>query len=214
MKRVAKIVGAMALVTLAGIASPFAMAADSGWYGGFNIGQSKATIDDDDITDSLLAEGFTAVSINDDDSDTAFKLFGGYKFNKNFALEGGYFDLGEFGYTATTVPAGTLEGNIRLKGVNLDAVGILPITEKFSAFGRIGVQYARAKDSFDVTGAVTVADANPSENATNYKLGLGVQYDFTKNVGVRGEWERYRIDDAVGNRGDIDMLSVGLIVAW
>jgi OOP family OmpA-OmpF porin len=47
--------------------------------------------------------------------------------------------MGKFGFTATTVPAGTLSGNIQLKGLNLDAVGILPITEKFSAFGRAGL---------------------------------------------------------------------------
>ena len=89
---------------------------------------------------------------------TGYKLFGGYKFNKNFALEGGYFDLGKFGFTATTVPAGTLNGNIKLKGLNLDAVGILPIAEKFSAFGRVGLNYAQAKDSFTGTGAVSRAD--------------------------------------------------------
>lgn len=28
---------------------------------------------------------------------------------------------------------------------------------------------------------------------------------------MRGEWERYRVNDAVGNKGDIDMLSIGLV---
>jgi len=33
--------------------------------------------------------------------------------------------LGRFGFTATTIPAGTRSGNIKLKGLNLDVVGIL-----------------------------------------------------------------------------------------
>jgi len=38
-------------------------------------------------------------------------------------VEGGYFNLGKFGFTASTTPAGTLTGTIKLQGVNLDAVG-------------------------------------------------------------------------------------------
>ena len=211
MKRVAKAVGALGLVGFAAMNSQFAVALDPGWYGGLSIGQSKAKIDDARITDSLLGSGLTTTSMTDDKHDTGFKLLGGYKFNRNFALEGGYFNLGEFGFTSTTNPAGTLTGKIKAQGLNFDAVGILPITEQFSAFGRIGAQYAQVKDSFSGTGAVTVADPSPSKSAFNYKVGLGVQYDFTKSLGLRGELERYRIDDAVGNRGDVDMLSVGLV---
>ena len=198
-------------MALAAIASPFAMADDSGWYGGVNVGQSRAKIDDARITGGLLGGGFTTTSITDDDRDTGYKLFGGYQFNKNFALEGGYFDLGKFGFTATTVPAGTLSGNIRLKGVNLDAVGILPITDKFSAFGRVGLNYAQARDSFTGTGLVNVLNANPSKRDTNVKVGLGLQYAVTEALAMRVEAERYRINDAVGNKGDIDLVSFGLI---
>ena len=190
------------------------MAADSGWYGGINIGQSRAKIDDAGITRGLLGSGFTTTSISDDDRDTGFKLYGGYQINKNFALEGGYFNLGKFGFTATTVPAGTLKGDIKLQGLNLDAVGILPINQKFSAFGRAGVNYAQAKDSFSGTGLVNVTNPNPSKREANYKFGVGLQYNFTESLGMRAEAERYRINDAVGNRGDIDLLSVGLVYSF
>lgn len=203
--------GTLSLVALAVIASPFAIADDSGWYGGANIGQSKATIDDARITSSLLGSGFSGVSIADENRDLGFKVFGGYQFNKNFALEGGYFDLGRFGFMATTTPAGTLSGDIRLKGLNLDAVGILPLTEKFSVFGRIGANYAQATDSFAGTGAVRVLNPNPSTRETNLKLGVGLQYALTESMAMRAEVERYRINDAVGNKGDVDLVSVGLV---
>ncbi len=211
MKSITKTVSVLGLVGCAVIASPFAVADDSGWYIGGNIGQSKAKIDDARITGSLA--GFTSSSISDNNSDTGYKFFGGYKFNRNFALEGGYFNLGRFGFTATTqLPAGTLSGNIKLDGMNLDAVGIFPITEKFSAFGRVGLNYAEAKDNFTNTGAVPArANLNPGKYATNPKAGLGLQYDFTQSIGMRAEAERYRIDDAVGNKGDIDLISVGLV---
>jgi OmpA-OmpF porin, OOP family len=211
MKRVAKTVGTLGLVALAATNNPFAVADDSGWYGGFNIGSSQAKIDDVRIIGGLQGRGLTTTSIADDDRDFGYKLFGGYQFIKYFALEGGYFDLGRFGFKATTVPAGTLSGNIKLKGLNLDAVGILPLTEKFSAFGRVGVQYARAEDSFAGTGAVSVANPNPTKREANYKFGVGLQYAFTESLGMRIEAERYRINDAVGNHGDIDLFSAGLV---
>ena len=207
--KLARASGTLGLAALAAFASSFATAQDSGWYGGLNIGQSRAKIDDERITGNLLGAGF-ASTIVDDDRDTGYKLFGGYKFNKNFALEGGYFDLGKFGFTATTVPAGTLTGDIKLRGLNLDAVGILPITSRFSAFGRVGLNHAEARDSFTGTG-IAVLNPNPSKRDTNYKFGAGLQYDFTESLGMRVEAERYRINDAVGNKGDIDLFSVGLI---
>jgi OOP family OmpA-OmpF porin len=211
MKKVIKAVGSLGLVGCAVIASPFAMADDSGWYGGANIGQSRATIDDARITSGLLGGGFSTSSIIDEDRDRGYKIFGGYQINKNFAFEGGYFDLGKFGFTATTVPAGTLSGNIRLQGLNLDAVGTLPVTEKFSVFGRVGANYAEARDAFSGTGSVSVLNPNPSKRDTNLKLGLGLQYALTESLAMRAEVERYRINDAVGNKGDVDLVSVGLV---
>lgn len=203
--------GALGLAALATLASPLAIAQDAGWYGGANVGRSAATIDDARINSSLLSRGFSSSTIVDDDRSTGYKIFGGYQLNKNFAIEGGYFDLGNFGYTASTVPAGTLNGNIKLRGLNLDLVGIVPLTEKFSAFGRAGLNYAQARDSFSGTGAVRVTDPNPRKNSTNYKLGLGLQYALTESLDLRAEAERYRVNDAVGNRGHVDLVSVGLV---
>jgi OOP family OmpA-OmpF porin len=202
------------LLALTLIASPMAMAQDSGWYLGANLGQSKAKIDDVRITSGLLGAGFTTTSIKDGDKDLGFKLFAGYQFNKYLALEGGYFDLGKFDFTAVTVPTGTLDGEIKLKGVNFDLVLSLPFTENFSGFGRVGANYAEAKDTFVGTGSVNVLDPNLSARGTNVKFGFGFQYDFTKAFGMRAEAERYRINDAVGTKGDVDLLSVGVLVRF
>jgi len=211
MKKLAKTVGTLGLVGCAVMNSPLSMAADSGWYGGLGIGQARTEIDNAGIKSELLGAGLTTSTMSNDERDFAYKIFGGFKLNRNFALEAGYFDLGEFGFKATTSPTGTLTGKLKLRGLNFDAVGILPLAERFSAFGRIGLQYAQTKDSFAGTGSVPVADTSPSKNAANFKAGLGVQYDLSEALGLRGELERYRINDAVGNRGDINMASVGLV---
>jgi len=204
----AKVLGAVAMLA---IVSPLAMAADPGWYTGGDIGQSRAKMDDDKITSGLLGAGFTTTSIKEDENDIAYKIFGGYQFNKNFALEGGYYDLGKFGFTATTVPAGTLSSEIKLKGLSFDILGIIPFNEKFSAFGRVGLTYVDTRDSFDGTGAVVPTDSHPDNKGANYKFGLGLQYDFTQAFGMRVEAERYRVNDAVDNKGDIDVASIGVV---
>jgi OmpA-OmpF porin, OOP family len=184
---------------------------DTGWYLGGNIGQTRADIDEQRIADSLLQNGFSNTLVKDDSSDRGYKLFGGYQFNRYLALEGGYFDLGKFNFSATTSPPGTFNGDIKLRGVNLDVVGFIPFTEKFSAFGRLGVNYAEAVDKFSGTGFVHVMSPNAKERDTNLKVGAGLQYAFTEKLAMRLEAERYRIGDAVGHKGDVDLLSVGLV---
>lgn len=203
---------ALGLMALALIVSPMAAADDTnGWYVGGNAGRSFATIDDDRIRARLLGAGAASVAIEDDDRSTAYKAFGGYQFNRNFAVEGGYFDLGSFGYRATTVPAGTLTGEAKIRGLNLDLVGILPLSEKFSAFGRVGLTHAKTTDRFRGTGVLSTSNSNPSTTDTNYKFGAGLQYAVTDNFALRAEIERYRVNDAVGNKGDVDLASIGLV---
>jgi OmpA family protein len=120
--------------------------------------ESRAKIDDSRIANGLLVDGFTTNSISDDNHHFGFKAFGRYEINRYFALESGYFDLGKFGFMADTLPAGSLRGDINIKGVNFDAVGSVPIGDKFSLFARVGVNYADSKDSFSGTGAVAVID--------------------------------------------------------
>lgn len=200
------------MATLCALSCSAAFAEDTtGWYAGGDVGRSSATIANSRISAGLAGAGLTTTSIVDRDRSTGFKLYGGYKVNQNFALEGGYVDLGKFGFTANTLPAGTLNGDIRLKGLNLDLVGILPVTDKFSVLGRVGATSLQARDSFSGTGAVGVSNPNPSKRDTNYKVGVGVEYAVTDRLGVRAEVERYRVNDAVGNKGHIDMVSVGLV---
>ena len=202
----------LALASLGSLIAAPSFAQEGGYYyGGLSLGQSRAKIDEERITASLLAAGFTSTGFTRDESDTAYKLFGGYQFNRYFGLEAGYFNLGKFGFTATTTPPGTLNGSIKLQGLNLDLVGTLPLSERFAVIGRVGAQAARSRDSFSGTGAVTVGNPNPSARDTTYKVGAGLQYAFSPSFLVRGEAERYRVNDAVGNHGDVDMVSISLV---
>ncbi len=211
MQRVAKALRILGFAGFATLGSQSAIATDPGWYVGGNVGQSVAEIDKQGITSGLLDSGLTTISLNSDAHDLGFKVFGGYQFNRYLAVEGGYFNLGKFGFTATTSPPGTLDGTVKLQGANFDVVGTVPVTDTFSAFGRVGVNHAESDGSFTGTGAVTVLDSNPGDWDTSYKFGFGLQYDFTEYFSIRAEAERYRINDNIGNDGDVDLFSAGMM---
>jgi len=209
----------MRLAGLAGLASlaaaPAFAESDPGYfYGGASIGQSRSKIDDARISANLLSQGLVTSAMSNDEQALAWKAFGGYQLNRYVGIEAGYFSLGHFGFSSTTVPAGALDGRIKLHGINLDLVGTLPLSERFSAIGRVGAQHASARDSFSGNGGVVVLSPNPSKSETNVKFGAGLQYALTPSVMLRGEAERYRVNDAVGNHGDINMYSVGLVFAF
>jgi OmpA-OmpF porin, OOP family len=204
-------VAAVSVVALALLATMPASAQDAGWYIGANAGQSRANLNNKGVTNDLLDAGLTTTRITEDTSHFGYKVFGAYQFNRYFALEGGYFDLGNFNIGATTEPAGALRGEIKVQGVNFDLVGLIPLGEKFAAFGRGGVIYTETNDSFTGSGAVNVLDGHHRERAANYKFGLGLQYSVSDTFGLRLEAERYRVDDALRHNGDVDLLSAGFV---
>ncbi len=209
---------ALGLAAIAALAAPAALAQspsqiqyNSGWYLGGNIGRTDQDIDDAAIVNRLATQGRTTTSIEHTGHDRGYKVFGGYQLNRNFAIEGGYFDLGSFGYTARTAPLGSQTGDVGYKGLNLDLVGIVPLTEKFSAIGRVGVTSIRASSSFSATGGVGLPAGTSSSRSTNAKYGVGVMYDFTPSLAMRVEAERYHVKDAFRNKDHVDMVSVGLV---
>lgn len=183
-------------------------------YGGLSLGESRARIDEERITAGLLGNGLRVTGFRSDERSLSGRLFGGYQFNRYLGFEAGVFDLGRYSFSASTSPAGTLDGRIRLQGVSLDLVGSLPLGERFSLLGRVGAQVAWARDQFSASGAVGVTNPNPRERAANPKVGLGLQYELNRNLFIRGEAERYRVNDAVGNRGDVNVFSVSLVVPF
>jgi OOP family OmpA-OmpF porin len=185
--------------------------ANSAWYIGAGIGKSRAAIDDERLIRSLTANGATLNSFTTDERGTGGKLFVGKQLNQYFAIEAGVFDLGKFGFNSTTSGNGALNGEVGFRGVNLDLVGQLPLSQRFSVYARAGMNYAKASPHFTGNRLYAVTNPNPSERKLNAKAGLGLEYKFSEALAVRAEVERYRVNDAVGNRGDVDMASINLV---
>ena len=204
-------VSLLALAGFAAICSTSAMAQEApGFYVGGSLGATRAHFNNDAYNNLARNNGFAINSSSVDNSSTGGKLFGGYQLNPNFAVEGGYFDLGRFNYSGVT-SGGTYNGNTRSHGLNLDLVGTLPLSDRFSVLGRVGAAYAKTRDSSSSTGFVPPVTANRSLNDTHVKYGVGLQYAITDALSLRGELERYyRTNDQI-RRGNVDMASIGLV---
>ena len=185
--------------------------ANHAWYIGAGVGQSRATIDKNRLVNSLTANGAQVTAFTTDQRDLGYKLTLGKQLNRYFAIEASYFDLGKFGFHATTTPNGVLNGEAGFRGGSLDLVGQLPLSERFSLLGRAGMNYAKTSTHFSGNRLFAVTDPNPSQRKLNAKAGLGLEYKFSEALALRGEVERYRVNDAVGNRGDVDLYSLGLV---
>jgi OOP family OmpA-OmpF porin len=213
-----------ALVLSAVALSPLvAHAADSNWYAVLSIGQSTF----DDVVDDTSFS--TTVDSSLDDTDTGYKIQAGYTFNENFAVEGGYVDLGRMNYdTGVASTARTLSINgdagaeLQAYGFNIDAVGILPLGSGFSLFGKVGAIIAHTESDASVT--VTISDGVVTENIdddghkteTSLKptAGVGFSFDLNETLSARIEYERFFGLKTEGDDVDVDLASIGLVARF
>ena len=176
--------------------STLALSQDTGWYAGLGFGQSKAK--------NVDCSGTTSC----DDKDTAFNIFGGYRFNKNFGAELGYWDLGK--YTAS----GTgFTDEIKAKGFELSAVGTLPINEKFSIYAKVGAFRWDLDVNVSATG---LGSASESESGTDLTYAIGFKYHFTKNIAAGLAWQRFNDlgKESTTGKSDVDVIGGHLIYSF
>jgi OOP family OmpA-OmpF porin len=188
-----------------------AHAQNTGWYAGANAGATNAKQTDGGLNGAFANQGITA-DTSLDKRDSIYSLDLGYQFHRNFAVEGSYVDLGKYNFNSniSTPAADTASGNYRVKGWTASAVGILPLDNGFSAYGKLGAVFADTKfNASSDTGATAIGDTSKSSTRPLYGLGLG--YDFTKQIVGKAEWTRY---DGLGNsdtgKSNIDTYTVGV----
>lgn len=132
--------------------------------------------------------------------DTAYKVFAGYQLNRNFAAEGGYYNLGD---ASTVTVAG--RSSFKVLGWELVAVGLYPVMPQLSVYAKGGIIRSRVSlsSNFGIAG---------SDHSWDVTFGAGAQYALTPSASVRLEWQRY--DDVGGSntgRDDVNLVSGTLL---
>jgi OOP family OmpA-OmpF porin len=127
----------------------------------------------------------------DIDKDIAWKASLGYQINRTFSAEVGYTNLGEVSELGVTAEATAFE-----------VIGLakFPVANQLSIYGLAGIAMAEVEVSSPL-GSV-------SDDSTELTFGVGAQYDFSRNMGARVQWQRYGADE------DIDVISVGVVVKF
>lgn len=195
MKSIIRVLLKSALIAAATLSSAAAMAQTSGFYGGGAVGQA------------ISQDACSGVTVGCEDSSVGWKIFGGYQFNENIGAELGYVEFGKSTY-ATTSAGIPVTGSQKPKAFELVGVGTLPLGNNVSVYGKLGV----AMWEVDVS-APAAAGVAANTDGTDLTYGLGLKYDFTKNIGARLEWQRYDNAGKSANTGesDIDLFSVGVV---
>jgi OmpA-OmpF porin, OOP family len=203
-----------ALAALLTLGTGFAQAASNGpgWYGDIDLGRSNLKLDGSDVDQAFANQGITT-STSIDKHDTALGANLGFRFSRNFALEGGYMDFGKFNYSAAATAPGadTISGDFKAHAWSMSAVGIAPLDGGWALFGKAGLTRVSADLSAGSSTGATMPSSESSSN-TGYVFGAGASYDFTRSVYGKAEVDRYtRVGDSGSTgRGDVDLYSIGL----
>jgi OOP family OmpA-OmpF porin len=157
------------------LGSGAAMAADQGYYVGGDVASSSMKMGGD----------------SQKRSGDSYSIFGGYRFDKNFAVEAAYTDLGKVNFNGVEA---------KNKAYSVDGIARAPLGKDFGLYGRVGVAHYER----DYTGL--------GDNSSNgVKLGVGADYALTKNVSLRAEVTRYtNLPQDYGFGKKLDRVGLGL----
>jgi len=204
--------GALALFTAAGGAQA------AGWYIGIGAGVSGMddldSLSGADLESALGDSGFSATvsGFDTDDSDTGYRVFGGYRFNDYFAFEAFYTDLGSFDVSfAGTVDDGSgpvdFSGgaSAEVQGFGVYGVFSYPLWAGFDVMGKVGGIHWRSDMPISVTtGSSTVSDSI-GDDGSDFAWGGGLVYHITDRLDVDLQYERFTLLE------DVDLVSANVI---
>lgn len=131
-------------------------------------------------------------------SEPVYQQFGGYRFTRHWSVDFGY--------------AGSSHSN----AWTVSGSGLLPIGRSFSLQGRLGLAVPTAELSLaSAAGALsTLSSMDPARYRANMLWGFGGQYDFTRSVGLRMDYNSRYGEDAAYNRARTDLWSINAVVRF
>jgi hypothetical protein len=166
--------------------SSLAMAADTGFYVGMDLGVAQYPNNEElRLPSDVLVTG----SGSDlDNEDYAWAVTAGYRFNRYLAVEAGYMDFGEASglltSEATAIPAAQFTS--ATSGPTLALVGAWPLGN-WEPYLRVGVLFADTDLSFTGTNATAPFSGRVSDSTEEMFGGLGLAYRFSEHWRARVE---------------------------
>lgn len=142
-----------------------------------------------------ISDDFDFSDIKIDDSSAAYNFMAGYRINNWLAVDGGYWNLGE--YSSDRLPNGD-----KLKSEatawTLGGIASVPLWI-LDVYGRAGVAWWETSTS-----------GGADDDSTDWYYGLGAAFNLGGSIDLYAEWVRFDLGSDVN--ADIDLLGVG--VRW
>lgn len=127
-----------------------------------------------------------------------FKVYGGGQLTRMLGLELSYVDLGTVGRN---------NGDTWARGLNLGLVANAPMGP-VNVFAKLGGVYGWTHQSSPIAGVATGKNAD-----LDISYGLGAQFDVTRKLAIRGDWDVYRLTFASG-RENVALYSLGVVYKY
>lgn len=160
------------------------------FYGALDVGQS--TVKD-------ACAGLPAGVNGCNDTATLYRVSGGYQFTPKWGAELSYADYGK-------ASAGMILGTTvdwQASGFQLSGTGTFHAGESFSWIAKLG----GARTELKLTGGFSA-----SATSTKLAVGIGAQYDFTRNVSARIQYEDLGVvGDSNTGTSRVTLLSAGVV---
>ena len=207
------------LLTMISVAYATTTAAqDRSFYAGLGIGRTSTTVTEtsrQEFLDDIQSKGFNSLSgfqSGSNESDTAWKIYGGYRFTTNVAAEFFYANLGKFSNSAsgTAAPGPSsikLSSDLKITGFGAAALIGIPLGDQWNVFAKPGLLYWDAKLTSTLTQDSATNSGSLDKKGTSPSLGVGTDYAFTDRFSARFEVERFF---NVGDKNTTDKSNVNI----
>jgi len=178
-------------VLLAVAALALSGAASAQVYGVVSAGMSKHDVD-------------CTGTASCDDTGTAFKVLGGYKFTPNIAVEAGYMSFGKT-KAVFQVQNVNVDADLDVTGFGIGAAFHQDFATNWDFVARLGLAQIKSKLTAGA-GGFSVSD---SQSKAKPYGGLGIGYKLTKQLSLGAAWD-FSQSEFEGEKGSVNAFSVGL----
>lgn len=163
-----------------------------------------------------------------DKSSTGGKLYGGYRFASQFAVEAVYINWGKFtGRLTETLLAGpglavpldavpiTVTGDVegKVTGLGIGMAYFMPFATNWDGVARLGVMRTDGKLTLTASAKGLTESMSETKKATFAYFGLGVGYKLSPNLAITGEADFSRVKygfDGEYETDNVRLISLGL----
>lgn len=172
----------MKKILFAAVLTAVCGAASAQGYAGALIGMAKFNVD--------------CAGASCDDSDTGYKVYGGYEVAPNIAIEVGYTDFGK-----ARLSAGVLNESIEAQAFSVVGAFRMALSPEWTGVGRLGLASVKGKRN-------TNFGLSESDSSIKLYAGVGVEYALGADFKLTGAFD-FTAADIGDDSGGVYIFGLG-----